>query len=206
MSSRELRRSPLFWIAIAAAVAALTLVLIFGLRPAKASAAPASIACPSGEVITVTAPSASAPTTVSVTVAPPVNLKPAKDAVADSFHLHYFVDIDPATVVSAGQPVPTGNPKIIHSATTTQDVGALSAGKHTVWVVLGDVSHLTCSPMVVGSVSFDVAAAATLPASGTGAADDSGTNWPLAALMLVLAGSALVGVARTGHAGRSAGR
>ena len=187
MSNRELRSRPLFWMAIAGAIAALVLILVFGLRPARASAAPAAIACPSGEVITVTAPGASAPTTVSVTVAPPVNLKPAKDAVADSFHLHYFVDIDPATVVQAGQPVPTGNPKIIHSAAMTQDVGTLTAGKHTVWVVLGDVGHTTCTPMVQGSVSFDVAvSAATLPASGTGGA--AGGDGPALLAGLLLSG------------------
>ena len=161
-------------------------ILLLG--PRVANAAPAAIPCPSGEAITVTAPKADAPTTVSVTVAPPVNLKPAKDAVADSFHLHYFVDIDPSTIVQAGQPVPTGNPKIIHSATTTQDVGALSAGKHTVWVVLGDVTHTTCSPLVVGSVSFNVAAAAALPAGGMGATGDaSGNEIPILIALVGLA-------------------
>lgn len=195
-------------IVVTLAIVAVSVVMIFGLRVPKVSAAPASIACPSGEVITVAAPGASAPTTVTVTVAPPVNLKPAKDGVLDSFHLHYFVDIDPATVVSAGQPVPTGNPKIIHSAATTQDVGALAAGKHTVWVVLGDVGHTVCAPMVVGSVSFDVAAAATLPSSGTGAAGGAatGAKWPLAAAMLTLAGTVLLGVARADHARRSVRR
>jgi hypothetical protein len=171
-------------IVITVAIVAVFVVMISGVRVAKA--APAAIPCASGEAITVTAPTASAPTTVSASVAPPVNLKAAKDAVADSFHLHYFVDIDPSTVVQPGQAVPTGNPKIIHSAATTQDGGTLSAGKHTVWVVLGDVNHTTCSPMVVGSVSFDVAAAAAaLPASGTGG--DSGANGGYAIAMLVSA-------------------
>lgn len=169
MSDRRVSTGVMITIAIAIALVAG--IMILGLLPSRAFAAPSLIACPSGEAITVVAPTVSAPTTVSVTVAPPVNLKPAKDAVADSFHLHYFVDIDPSTVVQAGQPVPTGNPKIIHSAATTQDAGALSAGKHTVWVVLGDVSHTTCTPMVVGSVSFDVKAAAALPAGGTGVGD-----------------------------------
>src|SRR6185295_972994 len=142
MLNRTLSNRVLMTIAMSIAIVAIAIVMIVGV-PA-ATAAPSAIACPSGETITVTAPTASAPTTVTATVAPPVNLKPAKDAVADSFHLHYFVDIDPATVVQAGQPVPTGNPKIIHSATTTQDVVALPAGKHTVWVVLGDVSHTAC--------------------------------------------------------------
>lgn len=178
-----------------AAIGAMLLALIVSGAGAPVSAspgqAPAAKECPAGESITVTAPTAAAPTTVSVSVVPPVNLKPAKDAVADSYHLHYFVDIDPSTVVQSGQAVPSGNPKIIHSATTTQDVGALSAGRHTVWVVLGDVAHIACTPMVVGSVSFDVAAAA-LPRTGDGAADRDGS---MATLLIAFAfgGVALAG-------------
>ena len=180
-------------IVIALAVAG---IMMFGLSSAgRAFAAPALKECPSGEAITVAAPAANAPTTVSVTVAPPVNLKPAKDGVADSFHLHYFVDIDPSTVVQAGQPVPTGNPKIIHSAATTQDVGALSPGRHTVWVVLGDVSHTVCTPIVQGSVSFDVAATA-LPAGGTGGT--TGSDRPLELVWVaLLSGLALVAAGGT---------
>jgi len=155
-----------------------------------ASAAPSQAPCPSGESISVTAPTAAASTTVSVTVTPPVNLQPAASGDAASYHLHYFVDIDPATVVTAGQPVPTGNPKIIHSASTTQDLGALSAGRHTAWVVLGDVSHLVCDPVVQGSVSFDIAAAA-LPTTGTGGTTAGGLD--ASALWLTLAGAVVAG-------------
>lgn len=191
MSNRTPGNRTLMTIVVTLAILAVLIVMIFGLRGARA--APAAIACPGGESIAVTAPGAAAPTTVSVAVTPPVNLKPAKDGVADSFHLHYFVDIDPATVVQAGQPVPSGNPKIIHSAATTQDVGALTAGRHTVWVVLGDVAHTTCTPMVVGSVSFNVAAA-SLPATGTGADDGSaGLAWAEALIALLVAGVAAAG-------------
>ncbi len=158
---------------------------------ASAPQSPALKECPGGESITVTAPTAAAPTTVSATVAPPVNLKPAKDGDAASYHLHYFVDIDPATIVQAGQPVPTGNPKIIHSASLSQDVGALSAGKHTVWVVMGDVGHVVCSPIVQGSVSFDVSGAA-LPRTGTAGPSAGGiAGWSLW-LTLASGGAAVV--------------
>jgi hypothetical protein len=176
-----------------AAAAVLTVVGIIGFSSsahARTPQAPALKECPSGESISVTAPTVAAPTTVSVTVTPPVNLKPAKDADATSYHLHYFVDIDPATVAQAGQPVPTGNPNIIHSAATTQDLGALAAGKHTVWVVMGDVSHIVCNPVVQGTVSFDVAA---LPKTGTGAAgDDAIGGW---ALWLTVAAGAVIAAA-----------
>ena len=75
-----------------AAIGAMLLALIVSGAGAPVSAspgqAPSAKECPAGESITVTAPTAAAPTTVSVSVVPPVNLKPAKDAVADSYHLH----------------------------------------------------------------------------------------------------------------------
>lgn len=202
MSNRSVRRVATISAAVAIVVA-IAGILTFGLSsPSRAFAAPALKECPSGEVITVTAPAASAPTTVNVTVAPPVNLKPAKDAVVDSYHLHYFVDIDPATVAQAGQPVPTGNPKIIHSAATTQDVGALAPGKHTVWVVLGDVGHIVCTPVVQASVSFDVSAAAALPASGSLGPINGDRPFGLVGVMLL---SGLF-VATAGFAWRRTGR
>ncbi len=175
--------------AIAAACGAVFSARAYGSAPAS----PALAACPAGESISVNAPSASAPTSVTVAVTPPLNLKAAKENDPASYHLHYFVDIDPATTVQAGQPVPAGNPRIIHSAAITQDVGPLATGRHIVWVVLGDVGHTVCNPIVQGSVSFDVGAAA-LPASGTGGpAAHGGTNWPLvAAAMLALGGVVLV--------------
>ena len=58
-----------------------------------------------------------------------------------SFHLHYFIDTPAA---GAGSSIPTTDPKIIHSASTTQDLGALAAGTHTVTAVLGQLSHVAC--------------------------------------------------------------
>jgi hypothetical protein len=144
--------------------------------------APAPAACPTGVTLTVSAPSASAPTTVSVTLSSQLNIKPASAADPTSFHLHYFVDTDPA---AAGQLVPTGNPKIIHSASTTQDLGALTAGPHTVSVVLGQVSHTACA--VRGSVTFTVAA--PLPGTGSGGdLDQTSSGVPMVA-WLALAGA-----------------
>lgn len=174
---------------LAVGVSALGAFALSASAYASAMPSPALKECPAGESIAVTAPTAAAPTTVSVTVTPPVNLKPAKDADAASYHLHYFVDIDPSTVVQAGQPVPAGNPKIIHSATTTQDVGALAAGKHTVWVVLGDVGHVVCTPIVQGSVSFDVSAGA-LPTTGMGGQPRDAINGT--ALRFVAAAGAVI--------------
>ena len=167
---------------------------MFGMTVTAHASTPQSPAlkeCPGGESITVTAPTAAAPTTVSATVAPPVNLKPAKDGDVSSYHLHYFVDIDPATIVQAGQGVPTGNAKIIHTASLSQDVGVLPAGKHTVWVVMGDVGHVVCSPIVQGSVSFDVSGAA-LPRTGTAGPSAGGVDGSSLWLALATGGAAVM--------------
>lgn len=116
-------------------------------------------ACPAGVTLTVAAPTAAAPTTVNVTVTPAQNIKPASAADATSFHLHYFVDT-PAT--AAGGVIPSGDPKIIHSGTTTQDLGALAPGSHTVTVVLGQLNHTACDARA--SVTFTTVAPAPVAA------------------------------------------
>jgi hypothetical protein len=150
-------------------------------------------------------PTAAAPTTVTLTVTPStLNVKPAASGDPASVHFHYFVDLDPATVIVPGQPIPTGNPRIIHSAATTQDLGPLAPGQHTVWVVLGDVRHVPCQPLVEASVRFAVggAAPAAVPATGGG-----GLLGPRAGSMsrvLALLGGGLILVALGGLGWRRA--
>jgi hypothetical protein len=164
-------------------------------------------ACPAGATISLTAPSASAPTTVTAAVTPAdLNIKPASEADATSFHVHYFVDTDAS---AAGEAIPTGNPSIIHSGSLEQDLGALTPGSHTVTVVVGQVNHTACETR--DSVTFEVAAAAqaTATPSGTPAATQTPVGAPStgsggflgggsepvsASLGALLAGLALVGL------------
>jgi hypothetical protein len=152
--------------------------------------------CPAGETITVTPPTASAPTTVTASVTPMLNLKAASDADPTSFHLHYFVDIDPTMVLQPGQPIPQGNPKIIHTASTSQDVGPLTPGSHTVWVVLAQVNHVPCSPNVQGQVTFTVSAAAG-QAAGTASTGTAGTASGQTTTSTTTAATTSIGVAGT---------
>lgn len=166
-----------------------------------ASASPNAKECPAGVTLTASASGR----TVTVGVSPAVNLKPAKDAVADSFHLHYFVDTDPATVLQPGQQVPSGNPQIIHSAATTQEFKDLAPGTHHVWVVLGDVGHVPCAPLVKADVGLTVVAASSVPATGTGDgaqhdADANWTPWAVLAAGLIAAGTGLALGQRTKRA------
>ena len=149
---------------ITGAVVGLVLLGVIAAQASIASAAPSEKACPAG--VTLTA--AASGSLVTVTVTPPVNLKAAKDGDVDSFHLHYFVDTDPASVLQPGQGVPSGNPKIVHAAATTQDFKDLTPGSHRIWVVMGDVAHIPCSPLVVADTTISVTAATAPPATGTG--------------------------------------
>jgi len=68
-------------------------------------------------------------------------------------HLHLFIDRDPTP---AGQPIPTGQADIIHSAATEVPVPNLAAGKHTIWVVAGDGTHTPLSPAAQDKVTVTV--------------------------------------------------
>ncbi len=70
-------------------------------------------------------------------------------------HVHYFIDIDPSTSMQAGVPIPLGNRNIIHTASLDY-LADLAPGKHTIWVVLSENSHIPMSPNVQVSVSFTV--------------------------------------------------
>jgi hypothetical protein len=60
------------------------------------------------------------------------------DTSGKSGHLHAFVDVAP---VAPGDVIPSGNPQIIHSATSPIVVTGLTPGEHTIWIVLGDGAH-----------------------------------------------------------------
>ena len=163
----------------------------FTLAQQPTPTAPVLAACPTGVTLTVSPPSASAPTTVTVTL----SSQPTEDPTA--FHFDYFVDTDPT---AAGQEIPIGNPKIIHAhaagyvASTTQDLGALSAGQHTVWVVLSRspsaaaIGRTACD--LRGSVTFTVAAAQ--PGTGSrGYLDQNSSRLPMVT-WLALASASLV--------------
>jgi hypothetical protein len=60
------------------------------------------------------------------------------DTSGDSGHFHVFIDTEP---VAAGEAVPVGDPKIVHSADNPVVIPGLSIGDHTFTVVLGDGAH-----------------------------------------------------------------
>lgn len=160
-------------LAVATLVAAVLACAALGARETSAvSAQTPPATCPSNLSIAVTAPIAGGVTTpVTVVITPTLNLKAAAAQDPTSFHLHYYVDIDPTKTLNQGIPIPTGDPKIIHSASLAQDIGPLGPGPHTVWVVVGQASHQACGTgsdgsIVTASTTFNVPALSPAPPVG----------------------------------------
>ncbi len=68
-------------------------------------------------------------------------------------HLHLFIDRAPTV---SGQPIPKGDPTIIHTDKTTVSVPDLAPGAHFIWVVLGNGNHVPFEPPVETKVTFTV--------------------------------------------------
>jgi hypothetical protein len=94
-----------------------------------------------GPSVTATAPPTIArgnPLSIEVKVEGVELVKADGDTSGKTGHLHAFVDVPP---VDPGEVVPSGNPQIIHSATSPIVVTGLAPGEHTIWIVLGDGAH-----------------------------------------------------------------
>ncbi|MGD9894349.1 MAG: protein kinase, partial [Dehalococcoidia bacterium] len=83
-----------------------------------------------------------------------VNLKAPVEADPEGRHIHYFLDVDPATVMVPGQPIPTGQANIVHTANANHTFVDLPAGQHSVWAVLTGNDHVPLTPNVQGKVTF----------------------------------------------------
>ena len=121
-------------------------------------------------------------------------VKPAEQGDPQAFHYHVLVDVDPATVIQAGQPIPTGQANIIHTADLRLALANLSPGQHTVTVILTRTDHVPLSPGIEDRVRFTVAAAAPAQAQASPAA--AAAQQPTQAAQPVP-----VAIARTGRGG-----
>jgi hypothetical protein len=157
---------------------------------ARAQTPTPQLPCPTGVTVNVSAPEAAAPMTVSVSLTPAQPIKAASFADPNSLHVHYFVD---TLATAAGSVIPAGDPKIIHSGTLTQDLGQLTAGTHTVTVVLGQLNHTACDAR--GSTTFIVgqlAAAPVAPKSGNAGLASSSTSALVVVLLVAVAAGVVI--------------
>jgi hypothetical protein len=63
-----------------------------------------------------------------------------------------LVDQEPV----AGQPLPQGVPTVVLSAVSPIVVTGLTAGSHTIWIVLGNGNHVPFSPLVAKKLTVTV--------------------------------------------------
>ena len=110
-----------------------------------------------------------APVTLQVEIGG-VTVKPAAEGDPQAFHYHALIDVDPATVAQPGQPLPTGQANIIHTADPRLSLPDLAPGQHTVTVILTRTDHVPLSPSIQQRVTFTVAAPGAAGAAAPGAA------------------------------------
>jgi hypothetical protein len=83
------------------------------------------------------------------------DLVPAAQAKKlDDYHLHYLLDVDPTPYLGTTTPIPTNNPKIIHSAAKEVTFSNVASGSHSVTVIMTGSNHVSVAPPVADTVSF----------------------------------------------------
>lgn len=114
-----------------------------------------------GPTVDATAPSeiaAGQDLTIEVTVDGVTLVAADKDQGSEGTTGHLHVLIDPATAPAAnGQPIPKDE-KNIHTTETTIKIlsSVLPTGEHTIWVVLGNKTHVPFSPLVLDKITITV--------------------------------------------------
>lgn len=134
------------------------------------------------------------PVTISVEIAG-ATVKHWDERDPTAVHHHLLVDVDPATVLQAGVPLPPGQANIIHTIDLNRQLMDLAPGPHTVTVVLTGTDHVPFSPSIQDQVSFTVrGSAGTLPRTGEGGALLGDTQLPLQIALALLAVIVAAGV------------
>jgi hypothetical protein len=89
---------------------------------------------------------------IAVTVRGVTLVKADGDVSGRTGHLHALVD----KTATPGMALPVGDPTVIHSATSPIAVPGLTAGTHTIQVVLGNGNHVAFTPLVADTVTVTV--------------------------------------------------
>ncbi|MFY0728362.1 DUF4399 domain-containing protein [Pseudomonas sp. NFX15] len=121
--------------------------LLMGVSVLASAATPA----PKGAEVSIVSPEdgATVPQTFTVKFAVEnIALAPAGDVTKNTGHHHLLIDVD--KLPAEGEPIPQGNPHIMHfgKAQTQADI-KLAPGKHTLQLELGDSGHMPFDPPIV---------------------------------------------------------
>ena len=110
-----------------------------------------------GPSVDATAPAtmaAGAPLSIDVAAEGVALVKADGDTSGKTGHLHALIDRKPSQYM--GQPLPAGDPGVIHSATSPIVVTGLTPGEHTIWIVLGHGAHTAFDPPVMDKITVTV--------------------------------------------------
>jgi hypothetical protein len=110
-----------------------------------------------GPSVDATAPAtiaAGAPLSIDVAVEGVTLVKADGDTTGKSGHLHALVDRNPSQYM--GQPIPAGDAAITHTAASPIVLTGLTPGEHTIWIVLGNGSHVPFDPPVLDKLTVTV--------------------------------------------------
>jgi hypothetical protein len=121
----------------------------------------AAAARPANASLAITSPTAgqSVPAgsvQVSVQYSGPTLVAAANATKLDDLHLHYFLDENAAPYIGTLVPVPAGNPRIVHTAALQVTFDNVTAGSHTVTVMLSGANHVSVAPPLSANVTFTV--------------------------------------------------
>ena len=83
-----------------------------------------------------------------------VNLRAPVENDPGGRHIHYFLDVDPNTVLIPGQPIPTGQANIVHTPNASHTFLDLAPGPHSVWAVLTGNDHVPLTDAGPAKVTF----------------------------------------------------
>lgn len=93
---------------------------------------------------------------ISVQYTGPQLVAAANATKLDDYHLHYFLDEDATPYLGTLTPVPMGNPRIVHTAALQVSFDGVTAGQHTVTVMLSGANHVSVAPPLSAQVQFTV--------------------------------------------------
>jgi hypothetical protein len=92
--------------------------------------------------------------TVIVNYTGPQLVDAANATKLDDYHIAYLLDVDPNPYIGTTVPIPMGDPRIIHAATTSTTFNNVAVGTHTLAVVMVGSNHVSVNPSLADKETF----------------------------------------------------
>ena len=129
---------------------------------APASPTPGAVAQrPANASLTISSPTSgqtvpAGPVQIAVQYTGPQLVPGANATRLDDYHLHYFLDESATSYIGSLMPVPMGNPHVVHTAALQVSFDGVTAGQHTLTVMMSGSNHVSVAPPLSTQVQFTV--------------------------------------------------